>query len=225
MRVALSATSVQVNRAHFPVTALGPGRRVGIWTQGCSIRCVGCISMDTWETTAARAIPVHALVEGLRPWLDQADGVTITGGEPFDQADALRALLPALRRSLAGGDILVFSGYSLEFLHTRHRALLHGMDALVSDPYLISAGSTLALRGSDNQRLTTFTPLGAARYAAANAPVRGHSLDAMRDEDTIWFAGIPGPGHMRDLKRASRTAGVEVVTTQERTRPAGGGLQ
>lgn len=41
-----------LSRLHFPVTTLGPGRRIGVWFQGCSIRCAGCISRDTWETGA-----------------------------------------------------------------------------------------------------------------------------------------------------------------------------
>ena len=44
---------IGLNRVHFPVTALGPGRRVGIWLQGCSIRCPGCMSLDTWAPAAA----------------------------------------------------------------------------------------------------------------------------------------------------------------------------
>ena len=39
-----------LSRIHFPVTTLGPGRRIGIWFQGCSIRCKGCVSADTWGT-------------------------------------------------------------------------------------------------------------------------------------------------------------------------------
>ena len=33
-------------------------------------------------------------------WLKQADGVTISGGEPFDQPDALHELLTRIRRSM-----------------------------------------------------------------------------------------------------------------------------
>ncbi|WP_461325238.1 4Fe-4S cluster-binding domain-containing protein [Bradyrhizobium diazoefficiens] len=45
---------ISVSRIHFPVTTLGPGRRLGIWFQGCSIRCPGCISMDTWMEGAGK---------------------------------------------------------------------------------------------------------------------------------------------------------------------------
>ena len=44
----LATQSVSISRLHFPVTTLGPGHRIGIWFQGCSIRCEGCLSMDTW---------------------------------------------------------------------------------------------------------------------------------------------------------------------------------
>lgn len=40
---------IAINKIHFPVSTLGFGQRLGIWFQGCSIRCPGCISRDTWE--------------------------------------------------------------------------------------------------------------------------------------------------------------------------------
>ena len=53
---------LQLNKAHFPVTALGPGRRIGIWVQGCSIQCPGCVSLDTWKPDRSKAIEVDALI-------------------------------------------------------------------------------------------------------------------------------------------------------------------
>ena len=91
---------VGISRVHFPITALGPGRRIGIWFQGCSIRCSGCMSRDTWELAASR-MPVAALLAQIGPWLPQADGVTISGGEPFDQPLALEVLVRGLRASFA----------------------------------------------------------------------------------------------------------------------------
>ena len=55
-----------LNRAHYPVTTLGPGVRAGIWTQGCTIGCRGCASRDTWEPDPSRLIDVEQLVG----WLD-----------------------------------------------------------------------------------------------------------------------------------------------------------
>src|SRR5215218_593389 len=90
-------TTIQLNKAHWPVTVLGPGRRIGLWMQGCSIHCPGCVSQDTWPADPATAITVDALVDWCRTTTGSAlDGVTISGGEPFDQPDALLRLLVAL---------------------------------------------------------------------------------------------------------------------------------
>jgi anaerobic ribonucleoside-triphosphate reductase activating protein len=89
-------TSITLSRLHFPVTTLGPGKRIGIWLQGCSIRCPGCISADTWSATEGLTT-TEAVIEALLPWLPDAEGITISGGEPFDQPEALQILLRELR--------------------------------------------------------------------------------------------------------------------------------
>src|SRR5207244_4169493 len=99
------------------------------------------------------------------PWLAEAEGVTISGGEPFDQADALRALLTAVRERTTG-DILVYSGHAFETIAPLV-ANMHGLiDTLISDPYVADAPQTLWLRGSDNQRMHCLTSVGEARFGA-----------------------------------------------------------
>lgn len=194
---------LRLSRVHFPVTTLGPGRRVGIWFQGCSIRCPGCISADTWGPGRQR-ITLQQLLADMQPWLDVADGITISGGEPFDQVEALLALLAELRnRSRA--DILVYSGYALEQLNTHLQQAEGLIDALISDPYDERQSQTLALRGSDNQRLNIFTTLGQERLACFERELSAadKALDLMFDSDgSIWMAGIPKRNdllHLRDL--------------------------
>jgi anaerobic ribonucleoside-triphosphate reductase activating protein len=58
--------NIALNKAHFPVTVLGPGRRIGLWLQGCSIRCAGCVSRDTWEAGAGHAMPIERLLDWCR---------------------------------------------------------------------------------------------------------------------------------------------------------------
>ena len=183
---------LSLSRMHFPVTTLGPGRRIGIWFQGCSIRCPGCISADTWGP-GHRRLSLEQLIEQITPWLHEAEGITISGGEPFDQLDALRSLLEGLRR-LSELDILVYSGYSLEQLDEPLLQTKGLIDALISDPYIEALSQTMALRGSDNQRLSLLTPLGRARlgqYERLLEPT-DKALDLMFDErGSVWMAGIP----------------------------------
>lgn len=191
---------VRLSRVHFPVTTLGPGRRVGIWLQGCSIRCPGCISLDTWPATGA-VIAVDACVSQLLPWLAEADGVTISGGEPFDQTEGLRELLIRLRE-MARLDVLVYSGHPMETLAPRLVDFGGLIDALVSDPYLDAAPQTLALRGSDNQRMHLLTELGHQRFGPLQHAMRsGEQVDVMVDADgSAWLAGIPSRPAWRRLQ-------------------------
>ena len=52
---------IAINKAHYPVTVLGPGQRIGIWFQGCRIHCPGCVSQDTWAADPGKRMPLHEL--------------------------------------------------------------------------------------------------------------------------------------------------------------------
>lgn len=192
-------TSIAISRSHFPVTTLGPGRRVGIWFQGCSIRCSGCISPDTWAFGTGRT-NLAQLLDRASTWLGQADGITISGGEPFDQPEALKALLTALRPGF-DGDIFIYSGYPLEGIEP-HLADMDGLiDALMTDPYVCEADDRLPLRGSDNQRLHLLTDRGRRAFGGCDRTgVKPRALDLMLDADgTVWLAGIPRRGDFAAL--------------------------
>ena len=202
------------------MTTLGFGRRVGIWTQGCSIRCPGCISRDTWDHDEERVTTVELLSTVVSPWLTAADGVTISGGEPFDQSQALAELIRGVRR-VNNGDILVFSGYAQEALFTEHLEIIQMIDVLVSDPYRPDSGTTLALRGSDNQRISILTALGRARYPAGlnfEPWAARRRLDLFFEGDAVWMAGIPQAGEMAHLREELARRGV-VCKTSEQQQP------
>src|SRR5262249_5797040 len=138
-------TTLFLSRLHFPITALGPGKRVGIWFQGCSLHCPGCISADTWRPGRGRTT-VASVLETMRPWLRKADGVTISGGEPLEQPLALIALLEAIREN-SDGDILVYTGLELGELDGVLGRAQGLIDALITGPYRNDLPQTLPLRG------------------------------------------------------------------------------
>ena len=57
---------IYLNKAHYPVTTLGPGRRIGLWLQGCTLACPGCVSRDTWGFEPDRALPLTVLLAWCR---------------------------------------------------------------------------------------------------------------------------------------------------------------
>lgn len=212
--------NLQLSRIHFPITALGPGNRIGIWFQGCSIQCPGCISMDTWNFDIGFTT-IGAVIESIREWLPLADGVTISGGEPFDQPKALRSLLTEIKALLPEGDVLVYSGYTFERLKPIVETMSGLIDALISGPFVIEDKQTLPLRGSDNQVLHRLTPLGVERYSWADDPEScpNKSLDLVYDnEDSVYIAGIPQRGDLDRLVAILGASGITAETTEDRRR-------
>lgn len=206
---------IGLSRLHFPVTTLGPGRRVGLWLQGCSIRCPGCISADTWRS-ADPMVDVSEVVARIAPWLAACDGVTVSGGEPFDQPQALAELLGQIR-ALSRVDILVYSGHAYEKLQPWLAAQPGLIDALISDPFELDQPQTQALRGSDNQRLHLLTALGRARFADYDRPLHAgdRQLDVMLDDaGIVWLAGIPSRGDMRRLQGLLQAQGHFSLTSE-----------
>lgn len=184
--------TVGISRVHFPVTTLGPGKRLGIWFQGCSLRCEGCISVDTWAT-AKTLIPIDQLMMALSSYIPLVDGITISGGEPFDQFDALLAIVAQLREK-TNVDILLYTGYSIEDIPDQLQQIKPYIDVLISDPFQRQTSQTLRLRGSDNQRLHCFTSQAKEKYAYYQQVVTTNDnvLDVMFDaQGVVWFAGIP----------------------------------
>jgi anaerobic ribonucleoside-triphosphate reductase activating protein len=206
---------IAINKAHYPVTVLGPGNRVGIWLQGCSIRCPSCVSQDTWGHDRAREMDVDALLAWCRRVAPEApEGITISGGEPFDQPKALVALLKGLHRwRKATGrefDILCYSGYPLNTLQRKHDTILALLDAIIPEPYVDGLPLAHVWRGSANQPLVALSALGEARYNPhlEAAAAEGKRMQVAVDGQRLWFIGIPHRGDMSALDELCRQRGL-----------------
>lgn len=211
--------TVGISRIHFPVTTLGPGRRLGIWFQGCSLRCEGCISVDTWAT-AKKLIPIEQLMTKLSSYLPLIDGITISGGEPFDQFEALLAIVVQLRERTKV-DILVYTGYGVEDITDQLQQIKPYIDVLISDPFQRQSSQTLRLRGSDNQRLHCFTSQAVEKFAYYQQAVTTEDkvLDVMFDaEGVVWFAGIPRRDDFVKLQTLLKQQGHQIKVTADKTK-------
>ncbi len=129
----------------------GPGLRTSIYFAGCHHACPGCHNPQTWDPTAGRDMTVEDLMEVICT----ADfDVTLTGGDPMYQAEAL---LPLVRRiKEAGYNLWCYTGFTLEQLagQPHMQALLDYIDTLVDGPFIEALRDTdLIFRGSSNQRI------------------------------------------------------------------------
>jgi anaerobic ribonucleoside-triphosphate reductase activating protein len=212
-----AAPPLLLNRMHHPVTALGHGTRAGIWVQGCTIGCNGCASRDTWDPTAGDPIEPASVLGWLDALPGPLDGVTVSGGEPFQQPAALAELLTALCdwRADRPMDLLVFSGYAWGRLSTRpeYATALASCDTVVAGPYVEGHSSGTPLRGSDNQEIVTLTALGQERYGGSLPASR---MQVSSDGDRIRLIGIPRRGDLDRLRAGLAARGIllEAVTWQ-----------
>ncbi|MEV7215783.1 4Fe-4S single cluster domain-containing protein [Kitasatospora cineracea] len=206
-------TGLSVARTLERCTVLGPGERAVIWVQGCPLRCRGCVAAETLPFTAEQGRPVADLVDWLAA-LPGIEGVTLSGGEPFAQAEALVELLDRLRERRPELSAMAYSGFRLPVLRrgtAGQRALLDRLDLLVDGPYVAALHADLRWRGSSNQRIHALTP----RYAGVLAePDTGAGLQLSVGLDgAVSWAGVPAvPGFRAELERRLAADGFELRT-------------
>ena len=154
--------------------ANGPGARMVVWFQGCTLGCVGCFNPATHD--AGRAEHDVATVAAQIAAATGIEGLTLSGGEPMQQIDAAIELLGAARA--AGLSTLMFSGYTLAEIRELPRGLeaVALLDVLVDGRFRTDLRLGQGLRGSSNQQVHLLTdryttsdiddaPLGEVRIA------------------------------------------------------------
>jgi len=120
-------------------SANGPGKRCVIWFQGCSIGCEGCCNPDLQDPKGGRSDPVETVFEKIRLVVKNVDGITISGGEPFQQPEALCELVRMIKAETTLS-VLVFSGYQKEKILSdpKRNRCLPWIDAILYGPYIQS---------------------------------------------------------------------------------------
>lgn len=133
----------------------GPGIRFVVFAQGCPHHCDGCHNPATHDFNGGNLVTVDAIINEMKknPLLD---GITLSGGEPFEQPEAFGEL--AERSKKLGYHVMAYTGYTYETLLTNKDAqrlrLLDNTDLLVDGKFEVEKKSLmLKFRGSKNQRI------------------------------------------------------------------------
>lgn len=182
-----------IGRLLAPIHSLGPGERIGLWTQGCSKHCDGCVSLDL-QPFGGRDIPEETLAQLIiqTASLRGCTGLTISGGDPFEQPSALLALLRAVRKVF--DDILVYTGFTLEEIQNGiafedGKLCLDYIDVLIDGRYQKELNKpTCVLRGSLNQTIHFFNKDLAKKYYQYME--KGRILETFNHGDSTIITGI-----------------------------------
>ena len=180
---------------------LGPGLRYVIWVQGCLKRCPNCINPAGRPLDRnGYHIDTEILFQeiGSTPHLT---GITISGGEPFLQADDLVGLIRRIKTETTL-DVMIYSGYTLDELRARNSPavdeILAGTDLLVDGEYVEEKNFNRLYRGSDNQTIhflsKKYLPFKDRIEAAHNRDVEF----ICRGEE-LFVVGIPIKGFQKQF--------------------------
>ena len=131
----------------------GPGLRYAIFVQGCTHKCPGCHNPESQPHTPNNSMDVDDIFKDIMS-RKLVGGVTFSGGEPFEQPEALASLAKKLKNE--GISIWCWSGYLYEDIvkDEAKSQLLKYVDVLVDGPFVLAKKSMgCSWRGSTNQRL------------------------------------------------------------------------
>lgn len=135
----------------------GEGLRTVIWTQGCSHNCEGCHNPKTHSFDGGFLVDTEDVKKEIAE-LKYQDGVTLSGGDPFFQVDAVLDIAEFCQSK--GLNVWCYTGFTfeklLEMSKNNHTILelLNNIDVLVDGKFVLNLKSyDCKFRGSTNQRL------------------------------------------------------------------------
>lgn len=171
--------------------AEGPGRRFALWVQGCSLRCPGCCNPEMFAPDrGGEVLTVDAVLQRLEatPGLE---GLSVLGGEPFEQPEALAEL--CARVKAGGRSVMIYTGYTLDELQARRSPhvdrLLSTVDLLVDGRYdRARPEPSRRWIGSSNQVMHFMT----SRYSPADPRFsRGNTVELRLENGKLLINGWP----------------------------------
>ena len=173
-----------------PVTeALGPYKRYALWVQGCNRCCRGCISPDAQPVDGGTNIDVADLAAEILS-VPEIEGITISGGEPFLQQEALAALVDLLRSKRDLG-VIVYTG--MYYSEIKATPLAQRCDLIIDGEYIEELNDDKSLRGSSNQKVICISD----RYREVlgeHYGCPGRKVEFIQREGSFDMIGIPSKG-------------------------------
>ncbi|MCD7884651.1 MAG: radical SAM protein [Lachnospiraceae bacterium] len=198
----------EINYSHYTAdtTLLGPYHRGVLWVQGCCFSCEGCIAQSMHGKGGS-----YASCEALAAFfLKQPgiEGLTISGGEPFLQAEALWAMMEAIRYEKNLG-LIVYSGMYLEEIQKlakrqeAARRFLSQIDLLIDGRYEKDLDDGRMAVGSSNQTIHLLTD----RYrdtARDYYGAKGRKTQICSFGSRLQMIGVPSAGSAALFRKLTR---------------------
>lgn len=195
--------------SHFieRTSVLGPYSRSALWVHGCCFSCEGCLAKEM-NAGPFKEITVEELRDVFLNVVD-AEGITISGGEPFLQAEELATMLDGIKAKRNYG-VIIYTGFLKEELEKNNdngvlRLLKHA-DILIDGHYIQELDDGRPYRGSSNQRIHLLTD----RYESVfedyynGTDKRNIEIDVVKDN--VYMVGVPSKNGIEVWKQFKKKA-------------------
>ena len=154
--------------------ANGDGVRVTLFVTGCRIHCKDCFNSECWSFDSGVPFTEEVAEDVLKACEpDWINGLTILGGEPFEEENqkGLLPLVQEFRKRFGDSKTLwMYTGYvwdrdlvqgGRKWVEDLTDRILAGVDVLVDGPFVAEKKDlALRFRGSSNQRILHFVERG-----------------------------------------------------------------
>lgn len=137
--------------------ANGDGIRTSIFVTGCTHGCYNCFNEEYQDFNAGKEwteVETELVISYVTN--SNCSGLTLLGGEPFQNVDGLLPVVEAVRRAVPNKNVWAYSGYRWEEIinDSTRRSLLEVVDILVDGRFVDALKDpSLRFRGSSNQRI------------------------------------------------------------------------
>jgi anaerobic ribonucleoside-triphosphate reductase activating protein len=179
-------TSIQIAQIRTATRAEGPGKRLALWTQGCSLKCHGCFNPHLWNSDESKERDVSEVISEIEMQLatePDVEGLSFLGGEPFNQAAALAEIAHYFRE--LGYSLTTFTGFTYDSLLSQSklnhsfRKLLSVTDLLIDGPFIENRlDEVRPWLGSTNQKYRFLT----SRYSMKDIESSTDSIEVTVNE-------------------------------------------
>jgi anaerobic ribonucleoside-triphosphate reductase activating protein len=161
-----------------------------------------------WKKGAGKEVSIPDLFNWLLTISTDYDGVTVSGGEPFEQYPELITFLHLLKTRTKLG-VHCFTGYRLEELLQLYpdKLFLRYIDILVDGRYNMEEHDNSNIKGSKNQNIYRIVD-GIPSLDTSIASSKLWSLK-VADDNTIYMAGIPKRNELEELCRDLELVGIK----------------
>lgn len=147
----MNSQYLYISKIVHSTSADGVGLRNSLYVSGCPLRCEGCHNSALWDLSSGTKTLVQEVCNALN-----VDGfnISILGGEPLMQYDAILELCKLIKTRYPKKTIWMWSGYTIEHIKNQYPLILEYIDVLVDGPFVKEEYEpNLQWKGSKNQRI------------------------------------------------------------------------